>query len=265
MLRARPVTSFLVLTFAVSYALGIPFNALTSSILDGSTLAGSYVPRIVTVVGPAAAALVVAAAGGGAISPARLRRALHLAAGDVPWLAAIAFVTLSSAAAAFVAAGLPLTAQFDLAMTRAPLLAGHVLIQATLIGAGEELGWRGWLLPTLVARHKLPLATALTGLAWAAWHLPVYLGAAKPLPFTVLLAALTVNFSWLWHRTRGRTALVAIAHGCVNAPFVFLEEWVRPLPGGGALATDAFAYLAAPYAVIAIALCIANGPAWRSR
>ena len=265
MIRARPVTSFLTLTFAVSYALGIPFNALTSSMLDGSTLAGFYVPRIVSVVGPAVAALIVAGGGGGAIRPARLCRSLRLAAVDVPWLAAIGLVALSSAAAAFAAAGLPLKVQLDLAMTRAPLLAGHVLIQATLIGAGEELGWRGWLLPTLAARHKLPLATALSGLAWSAWHLPVDLGAAKPVPLTVLLAALTVNFSWLWCRTRGRTALVAIAHGCVNAPFIFLEDFVRTLPGGGVLAVNAFAYLAAPYAVIAMALCTGDGPAWRSR
>ena len=59
MIRDRPVTSFLVITFGVSYVLGIPFNVAASSLLQPSGLAGIYVPRVVTVIRPAVAALLV--------------------------------------------------------------------------------------------------------------------------------------------------------------------------------------------------------------
>jgi hypothetical protein len=94
-IRNRPVTSFLLVTCAVSYVLGIPFNIIASSIFDSSSLAGIYVPRVVTVIGPAVAATVVALAGGGVISVSRLFGSLRLHVGDIappscrwplPWL-----------------------------------------------------------------------------------------------------------------------------------------------------------------------------------
>jgi hypothetical protein len=64
-IRDRPVTSFLLITFGISYAFGIPFNVAVSSLVDSSTLAGLYLPRLVTVIGPAVAALLVARTGHG--------------------------------------------------------------------------------------------------------------------------------------------------------------------------------------------------------
>ena len=38
---------------------------------------------------------------------------------------------------------------------------------------GEEAGWRGWLLPNLVNRLGEVRASALLGLIWGLWHLPI--------------------------------------------------------------------------------------------
>ena len=265
-IRDRPVASFLLVAFGVSYGLGIPFNLAASSVLDPSTLAGQYVPRVVTVIGPAVAAVVVAFAGGGGTAVARLFRSLRLGIDDIRWVAAAAVVSLTGAGAAFLLAGLPAGTLAEALATRAPLLVAHAVIQVAVIGVGEELGWRGWLLPTLSAGRSFLAATALTGAIWAVWHLPVFFyGLSMALSFTVLVASLAVALSWLWHRTGGGTGVVAIAHGLVNAPFFFLEQLARPMPGGDALTARAFAWFAGFYCAVAVALAAADRRIWHER
>jgi membrane protease YdiL (CAAX protease family) len=224
------------------------------------------VPRVVTVAGPAVAAVIVALAGGGVVTVAQLFRSLRLHADDVRWIGSAAAVGLVSSGVAFVLAGLPAEKLVEGVATRAPLLVGHVLIQVAVIGIGEELGWRGWLLPTLSASRSFLAATALTGLAWALWHLPLFFsGLSIALSFTVLVASLTIALSWLWHRTNGGVGVIALAHGFVNAPFFFLEQLVRPMPDDGALTVKAFAYFAGFYAAVAVALAVSGRHIWRDR
>ena len=39
---------------------------------------------------------------------------------------------------------------------------------------GEELGWRGFLLPRLAARQGPLRASLVVGLLWGLWHLPAF-------------------------------------------------------------------------------------------
>jgi membrane protease YdiL (CAAX protease family) len=84
-------------------------------------------------------------------------------------------------------------------------LATFVLV--ALIGGGqEEPGWRGFALDRLQARHSPLLATALLGLVWGLWHLPIYgLAFVGPMLFVVF-------YTWLWNRT-GSVLLCVLLHG----------------------------------------------------
>jgi membrane protease YdiL (CAAX protease family) len=57
-------------------------------------------------------------------------------------------------------------------------LIAHFALQLLVVGIGEEVGWRGWLLPRLHANYTLLRATAWTALVWLAWHLPKRLAPA---------------------------------------------------------------------------------------
>ena len=116
-----------------------------------------------------------------------------------------------------------------------------------LLALGEELGWRGYLLPKL-----LPLgqgkAILVSGAIWGFWHAPAILqghnypsqpvlGVFLMVVFCVLLGAF---LSWLYLQTRSPWA-PALAHGAVNAvaglPLLFLSG--VDITWGGTLASVA--------------------------
>lgn len=95
---------------------------------------------------------------------------------------------------------------------------------STLIGgqAGEETGWRGFLLPGMARRFGLPAAGLLVGVVWALWHLPLFhapvadtFGQSFPL-YLMQVTALSVAMTWLSVRARGSLVPVMLLHAAVN-------------------------------------------------
>jgi len=93
---------------------------------------------------------------------------------------------------------------------------------ALLAPFGEELGWRGLLLPSLL-RHNPPwLAGLLTGAAWIAWHLPAFavpgaMAEASLLWWCVGTAALSVVMARLFVRGGGSAVSAGLVpHAAVN-------------------------------------------------
>lgn len=103
-----------------------------------------------------------------------------------------------------------------------------------LFAMGEELGWRGFLLPKLLPLGQWK-ALLLSGVIWGIWHAPTtilhgynfplhpYLGV---LVMTVGCMLLGVIFGWIYLKTRSPWA-PALAHGTFNAiagiSFLFLR------------------------------------------
>lgn len=52
-------------------------------------------------------------------------------------------------------------------------------VSGCVFAAGEEIGWRGYLVPRLI-EARVPWALPLSGLVWAVWHWPLALGSKSP-------------------------------------------------------------------------------------
>jgi uncharacterized protein len=90
---------------------------------------------------------------------------------------------------------------------------GIILFSATfgwlhscLLALGEEIGWRGFLVPTLFKVVSFRKTAILSGLIWAIWHYPVIISGnysnGTPLPyrivcFTLLLIFISFPLAWL--------------------------------------------------------------------
>jgi membrane protease YdiL (CAAX protease family) len=231
-LRRRPVLLFVIVTFVVSYGLGVPALMVASSAPGLNDVAELYLGRFFVVIGPTCGALAaVTATSGRATVVPFVRGRLSLSRGS--WLAAIVLPLfgLALVSAAYTGAGLPLQA-IAIALREAwPLLLAHFVLQALVVGLGEELGWRGWLLPKLAATHGLSRAALFTGIVWYLWHFPILMGGLRDaFWFALAIAGLSALLSAIWLRSGRRAALPAIAHGSINAPVVF---FTAVLPNAG--------------------------------
>lgn len=124
------------------------------------------------------------------------------------------------------------------------ILVGGVVINS-LYAFGEELGWRGYLLPSLLHIGKLR-ACLISGAIWGVWHAPLILmGHLYPghpvlgiLMITAMCVLLGVIFGWLWLSSNSIFPPI-VAHAALNAQILayfpsFLVTDVDPVLGGGA-------------------------------
>ncbi len=103
-------------------------------------------------------------------------------------------------------------------------------------GLGEEVGWRGYLLPKLQSRIKGDKAIWLTGLIWAVWHYAFVInlfvnnmeelsvGAMIPLilfslaGFTMTIIGQTFIYAWLYNQTN--SVFLAIFYHALGNTFL---------------------------------------------
>lgn len=96
-----------------------------------------------------------------------------------------------------------------------------------VITNGEEIGWRGYVLPRLQAKYNALVASLIVGVIWGAWHLPKFLGVGASSErsfawFMVFHVAEAVLYTWLYNNTRGSLLLVTIFHASGNTAGAFL-------------------------------------------
>jgi membrane protease YdiL (CAAX protease family) len=98
------------------------------------------------------------------------------------------------------------------------------LLQAVVfvLVIGEEIGWRGYALPILLARTTALRASVALGVVWAFWHLPLFYMPEMPqfgspfAPFVAYTVALSVILTALAQRSQGSVVIATLFHGAVN-------------------------------------------------
>jgi uncharacterized protein len=133
-----------------------------------------------------------------------------------------------------------------------------------LISNGEELGWRGYVLPRLQARYSALVASLVVGVIWAFWHLPLLMapGSSSPLGlFMIKVIADSVLFTWLYNNSKGSLLLVTMFHAVGNTGAVFLPV-ATTISGANA---NTLVIQVALEIVVAVVVVLTQGPARLSR
>jgi len=114
----------------------------------------------------------------------------------------------------------------DLSRFKTPVVTFVVVgsLQSLLSATGEELGWRGFLVPTLMRSKSFKQTALISGITWAGWHFPLIIGADynggtpawySVLCFAVMVVAMGFPFAWLRMRS-GSVWPAAILHASHN-------------------------------------------------
>jgi membrane protease YdiL (CAAX protease family) len=189
------------------------------------------------------------------------------------WLPAIAIpafvLTLGYVAAAATGnarLGLGDTSPFTFVLVTVALI-----VLASLEAIGEELGWRGYLLPRLADLGRVR-AGLISGLLWATWHVPLiyiaaaYHGGAGPLymlPFGVTIVAMSFIANELRIST-GSSWPAVVFHGAHNG--IWFQLGVLTVSSSGLLAGIGDESGVVPmtlYSMIAVWIVVRRPP-WRS-
>jgi membrane protease YdiL (CAAX protease family) len=90
---------------------------------------------------------------------------------------------------------------------------------------GEEMGWRGYILPRLQFRHSALVSSLIVGAIWWFWHLPKFLSTGGTVLFALYLIEIlpkAILYTWLYNSTRGSLLLVTLFHAAGNTAGMFL-------------------------------------------
>jgi hypothetical protein len=217
-IRSRPLVVLFLLAFVVTWAVWVPRAAGVELGAVGQLWTWA----------PVAAALLAAALTGGRSAVAELGSRLVRWRVGLRWYAV---VVLGPAAFSLPVAALYALLGGSWADAAPPAFRGEaslvvlplfLLVLFVTDDLGEEVAWRGFALPRLLARHNALVASLILGALWAAWHLPLIWTEGAPLfgqPAWLLLLDMTaksVLFTWVFLHTRGSVLLAALFHATTN-------------------------------------------------
>jgi membrane protease YdiL (CAAX protease family) len=225
----RPLLSFFVLTFAITWGLGACYALFPDRLVAWFGPISSANPLFyVAVYAPSLSALVVTAYVGGIGGLRELLSRVFRWRVGIRW-----YLTVFLGMPAIIVGSAVLTAwlsgeSFNFERGHRPLALYPVLMSLVLDPGplGEELGWRGFALPRLLRKYTALTASIIVGLIWGLWHLPAFVISGLPqnqlsLPaFLIGCIALSVLMTWVFQHTNGSILFAILIHWLFNTDFL---------------------------------------------
>lgn len=142
------------------------------------------------------------------------------------------------------------------------LMASLGLPSGVLSGLGEEIGWRGFLVPELYKITSYRNAMLISGAIWTLWHMPLIFFADYNLPgvprwyaaimFTLMVMGINFAFGWLRIKS-GSIWPAVILHASHN---LFIQTIFTPLTGQNQITPYIIDEFGIGMAVIGIAIAL---------
>lgn len=248
MIRRYPLAAFFALAYGISWLAWAP---LWLPALGVDSLPRVPYHHALGALGPIAAAFLVSGVETGRAGIGDLLRRMVIWRGRIGWIAVACVAPFALLALAM--AGASLVGGEDVTFARLGRsrefpefsVAAFIVYNIASFGFGEEVGWRGFVLPRLQARHSALSSSLLLTLGWAVWHAPLFLyrpgytgmHVAGIAGWLFSLVTGSVLLTWLYNGSRGSLLVVAIFHAAIDV--VFTSESSSPVVvnAAGALIT----------------------------
>lgn len=226
-MRKHPLLFFFVLANLLSWLAWAP---LTATGLGLTNERFSPYLHLLGGLGPLVAAVIVTAVADGKVGLLRLARSSWSGRGKLSWVifaVAAPLLLFAISAAALAALGLSQSAWANVGTTpEFPQLPRVAFWVSNIIfyGFGEEVGWRGFALPRVQTRRTALTSAVLIGLAWSAWHIPLFtfspglssMGFAGVAGWMFSILTGSILMTWLFNVSRGSVLAVALFHGVLD-------------------------------------------------
>jgi uncharacterized protein len=259
--KRHPIITFFVLTYVLTWAIESPLVFLTDSLTATQGLVlvilASNVPSAVAIV------LTAIVLGRGALR--KLLGRLLIWRVNPFWYLVVFLGPVALTGGVVLLNALMGGPALSLGMTlvgAATFFAFSVVPGSAL---GEEIGWRGYVLPRLQSRMSALSAALLIAPLWGLWHLPLWLTGdpVKTPTFYVAFFAsvfpMSILLTWVYNSTGGSLLMVVLAHATFNLPITLT---IDDLGTGGRVPSLLYFGL---LAVAAIVVVIWAGPEHLSR
>lgn len=221
LLEQYPILYFILIAFVLSYGLGIPFNMWISQNVELPKPFDIYLSRLITVLSPGISALILMWSHRERINLKRFlpktgKKHIYLL---IPALTFIISVT------SLLFGGASLDLIIMILQQSWEQLFIHLILQVIIIGIGEELGWRSWLLPNLNKKYPLLKAMFFVLVTWTLWHFPLLFQQSEILiPWLLIITGATLILTWAWKKYGNNLFLFAVIHGSINYPQFFWDN-----------------------------------------
>ncbi len=227
-IRHHPVMSFYILAFSISWAGYLPQLAHSHGFFPFE----SSLFFIIGGLGPAIAAFIVT----WRLHDKKGLQSLIFALGKWKvngiWHVIALFLPLVTWLIVLI---LPFGVSLDVEKIIPLFMVVPIFLVNVLMNVWEEIGWRGFALPTLQSRHDAVISSLIIGFMWATWHLPLLLMKNYPmsrhplLPFFLDTIMVSILYTWLYNHGKGSLLLVTMFHAAANTTGFMLESGINDL------------------------------------
>ena len=223
----KALLSFLVLSYAFSWAWLIPLAATGHTVIQGQ----GWPTHFPSLLGPMLAAFIVTAKTTGRSGIGDLLR--RMGRWHIGWrwwvvaLSPLAFLGIALVVIAVTGATMPTSSAFAQysGLPSGLGVVGIALMILVIDGFGEETGWRGYALPQLQNRFSPLVSTLILAGFWAGWHIPSFVAIQSYRGFSVgtgvgFVFGLTcgaIVATWIYNRSGGSILAVVVWHGLYDS------------------------------------------------
>lgn len=221
LIKQNPLVVFLVLTFAITWALWIP-AALAKLNGQAPALGPDTFPGGLARWAPGIAAVLVTAVLAGRPGIRDLLRPAVIWRVPIGWYAAAlllppVLLLLSQGIDSLLGRSAPVVSPLESLSGPLAFVIPVMVLLAVPGSFAEELGWRGFALPALQDRMNAVNASIVIALFWGAWHIPIYLYYGETGIPAILLSIFnfipgSILYTWLYNNTRGSLLPVTLYH-----------------------------------------------------